>query len=332
MLSETDLALIEALQVQPRASWARVAEATGVDATTAARRWRRLSGQGLAWLTAYPLQRDFTVGYLDLACDPERLEEITDTLCGWSYVFHLERMTGDHQIFLGVAAADLAALDALVTARLPGLPGVRSVRAAVGTRIYREGGDWLPHALSSSQRSRLVTRSAGGPRPAPDALREDDRPLLRALGADGRRSCADLARLCGLSETTVRRRLGRMMRSRQLRFRCDVTQPLAGWPVSAAYRIGVPPQELDAAARALAALPHTRLCAAVTGTHNLLLLVWLRSPGECAPFEEQLLRRCPRAEIGRRELTLRAAKRMGRLLGADGRANGHVPLGLWAPG
>jgi len=41
-LSEADLALVNALQVQPRASWSLIGKALGVGPVTVARHWERL--------------------------------------------------------------------------------------------------------------------------------------------------------------------------------------------------------------------------------------------------------------------------------------------------
>lgn len=45
-LSEAELELIDALQINPRASWVDLGQATGSDPATAARRWQRLTGSG----------------------------------------------------------------------------------------------------------------------------------------------------------------------------------------------------------------------------------------------------------------------------------------------
>ncbi|MEV4341980.1 Lrp/AsnC family transcriptional regulator [Streptomyces sp. NPDC049590] len=325
-LDETDLALVEALQLRPRAPWAQIAAVIGIDATTAARRWRRLSDSGLAWMTAYPAQHASVVGYVDLACAPGALDALTTELCGWGPVFSVERTTGDHSLFLGVAARDLSALDGFVTGRLGRLDGVRSVRLSVCTRVYREGSGWLVRALNERQRTHLAggdsrTRARPGSGPL-----EGDRRLLRALGADARRGHAELARECGLSETTVRRRLGRMTAGGEVYLRCDLTQQLAGWPVIATFRITAPGPGTEAVAHALAGLPETRLCSSVTGPENLLLSAWLRSPADCLTLEERILHRHPGLRIGERSITLHTAKRMGRLLDRWGRARGHVPM------
>ncbi|MEU7558299.1 Lrp/AsnC family transcriptional regulator [Streptomyces eurythermus] len=325
-LDETDLALVEALQLRPRATWARIGSVIGIDATTAARRWRRLTGGGLAWMTAYPARHASVVGYVDLACAPGALDALTTELCRWGPVFSVERTTGDHSLFLGVAAYDLPSLDDFVTGRLGRLDGVRSVRLSICTRVYREGSGWLVHTLNERQRTHLTggdsrtrPRPGGGPH-------EGDRRLLRALGADARRGHAELARECGLSETTVRRRLARMIAGGEVYFRCDLTQQLAGWPVIATFRITAPGPGTEAVAHALAGLPETRLCASVTGPDNLLLSVWLRSPADCLTLEERILHRHPGLRIGERSITLHTAKRMGRLLDRWGRARAHVAI------
>ncbi|GAA5053000.1 Lrp/AsnC family transcriptional regulator [Streptomyces similanensis] len=332
-LTETDLALVEALQLHPRAPWSRIGTVIGIDATTAARRWRRLTGSGTAWMTAYPTHRASVVGYVDLACAPAAVEPLTRRLLSWGPVFSIERTTGDHQLFLGVAARDLPALDDFATRRLGSLSGVRAVRLSVCTAVHREGSGWLVHTLNERQRADLrEAERPGRRRPATGPYADGDRRLLLALGADARRGHAELARECGLSETTVRRRLRRMIDGGEIHFRCDLTQRLAGWPVVATFRVAVPGPGAETVAKALAGLPETRLCSSVTGTDNLLLSVWLRSAGDCVALEERILRRHPGLRIGERSITLHTAKRMGRLLDREGRARAHVSMTAAADG
>ncbi|MFJ9041811.1 Lrp/AsnC family transcriptional regulator [Streptomyces sp. NPDC102406] len=324
-LSETDLALIEALQLRPRAPWSQIASVIGIDATTAARRWRGLVDSGTAWMTAYPTHHVTVVGYADVACEADAIDSLTSRLRRWGPVFSLERTTGDHQLFLSMAARDLPALDDL-TRHLGALPAVRGVRLNICTDVYGEGSGWLVHTLSDRQRSDLTgAERPARPRPGTGPSRSD-RQLLLALGADARRSHTELARECGLSETTVRRRLRRMTSHGEIYFRCDLTQRLAGWPVIATFRIAAPGPGVDAVARALAALPETRVCATLTGTDNILLSVWLRSPHDCAAMEERILRRHPGLKVSERGITLHTSKRMGRLLDRWGRAQEHVAL------
>jgi len=53
VLTETDLALINALQVSPRADWVLVGKALGISGSTVSRRWEALNRDGTAWVTVH---------------------------------------------------------------------------------------------------------------------------------------------------------------------------------------------------------------------------------------------------------------------------------------
>ena len=54
MYEELDRRLVNVLQIDPRASWAKVGKVLGVSPTTVAHRWQRLVDDGIAWITACP--------------------------------------------------------------------------------------------------------------------------------------------------------------------------------------------------------------------------------------------------------------------------------------
>ncbi|RZS41352.1 DNA-binding Lrp family transcriptional regulator [Herbihabitans rhizosphaerae] len=254
------------------------------------------------------------------------LNAITEELCTWPWVFSLDRTTGRYQLFLGVDAVDLAGLDGLLAARLGRLDGVTAMRIAVAAQVHREGGDWLARALTPVQRAMLADGPPAIRAPGPTRWDLADAAIARAVAVDPRRRSSDLADDCGISESTVRRRLSRMLRNRELLFRCDVANPLAGWPVTALYRVEVRADRLAESARALATLRETRLCVTVVGDHNLLLIAWLHSPAECAEFEARMSAAAPVARVMERNISTWVVKRMGRLLDSRGRAVGSVPM------
>ncbi|MEV6259942.1 AsnC family transcriptional regulator [Streptomyces sp. NPDC051784] len=337
-LDEADMALVDALQTSPRASWSRIGAVLGIDATTAARRWDRLHSAGLAWSTAYETwgppggAEELCVAFADVSVAPGGLAAAARAACADPRVASVERTTGstapgtDGTLFLTLFCYGTAALTRFADGPLAELPGVRDIRFAVRLRSYREGADWKVHALDRGQRSRLAAAEPGSTPPAHHD--EAGRALLRALAADARRPYSELARDTGISEATVRRRLTRMLDSGQVRIRCDVSHLAAGRPVISTYRLTVPPAELDSAGHLAAQLSGVRLCTAVTGETNLLVSTWARSLGEAADFETRLGKRLPNARVRCRDITLLTPKRMGRLLDDRGRAQGHIPLGL----
>ncbi|NEB81972.1 Lrp/AsnC family transcriptional regulator, partial [Streptomyces sp. SID14478] len=152
---EVDLALIDALQTDPRAPWSRIGPALGIDATTAARRWARLERDGLAWVTAYAGPATATVAYVELTCAPGEVEELTARLVALPWVFSAEHVVGDYDLFLSVAAPDLPSLGRRVTDGLGRLPGVRATRTRLSMRLYQEGSGWKVRALEPAGRARL---------------------------------------------------------------------------------------------------------------------------------------------------------------------------------
>lgn len=319
---ELDLALVDALQTSPRAPWSRLGAALGVDATTAARRWERLSAQGLAWVTAFQSPSRRCAAYVEVNCRPDAIEPLIDRLRADPRVFSIEHVAGDVDLFLSVAANNPGELAHFLSHGLGRLDGLRWLRTRLCLRLYRAGSDWRVRALDREQRAQL------GPLPASAAAAgaDPDSALVRALGADGRLSYAELSAATGITEPTVRRRVQRMVRQNAITFRCDFAQQVAGWPLLTTYRLNVPAAGLDEVARTMALHPDVRLCAAVTGGCNLLVSMWSRSMEEAGGQEAHLAERVPGLIVMDRTVTLRAAKRMGRLLNADGTGAGHVPI------
>ncbi|MFE6955763.1 Lrp/AsnC family transcriptional regulator [Streptomyces sp. NPDC057696] len=330
--SELDLALVDALQAAPRAPWSRIGRALGVDATTAARRWERLRANGLAWVTAYDAAKSSTVAYVEVRCRPRALESVGTALADMPWVFSVDEATGDFDLLASVAAADLPALGRSVHGLIGGLDGVRSTRTRLGITLYSEGGDWRMRAmepaghaeLSTPRTSRRTVYSAQMQhRPQPG-----NRAMLEALGRDGRLGYTDLGAAAGVSEHTARRRLQRMIRDRDVTFRCDLAHPLAGLSTVVLYRTAVPHTHLEGTGNALARMEEVRLAVSVSGSDNLLVMVWLRGLHAIDPFEAQLADRFPNLKVSDRTVFLHSRKRMGRLLDATGRATGLVPFSL----
>ncbi|MFI9778178.1 Lrp/AsnC family transcriptional regulator [Streptomyces sp. NPDC051956] len=123
----------------------------------------------------------------------------------------------------------------------------------------------------------------------------------------------------------MRRRLQRLLETRSVHFRCDFAQSGAGWPLTATYRIDLPAHQLNVAARTLSLMPEVRLCSAVSGTANFLVIAWVRTTEDVTGFEAHMCEQLPDLSVLDRTVALVTAKRMGRLLDPHGRAVGHVP-------
>lgn len=110
----------------------------------------------------------------------------------------------------------------------------------------------------------------------PSDFDDVDRQILRLLGEDGRRPNADIARLIGVSEPTVRKRLDRMIDSGALKILPVLSAPATGYPVDAIIGIRVRSGTLREVGPQLAAMDHVAYVGYVTGAYDILIEVLLR--------------------------------------------------------
>ncbi|MGV0152177.1 Lrp/AsnC family transcriptional regulator [Rhodococcus sp. GB-02] len=327
VIAESDLEIINALQLNPRASWTQLSSVLDMDSTTIARRWRRLVSNGHSWVNAVAIGRTHIFGYLLIRTTQDAVADVGERLRELACAYLLARTEGEYEYFVGVVAADQKSLDALVCEHLAADPGILSIRSRVGVKVYRDGFSWEPGALGQAGRAQLATAAA----PAdPTVFRESDGALLEALGRDGRASYARLAAICGTNETAIRRRLAQLTASQQLIFRCDVSQQAVGSPFEVIFDVAVD-GSTDELGQLVSSWPETRLSVATSGTANMLISVWLSSLAQSLVVEDRL-RRIGSVRILDRRVSLYPMKRFGQLLGPSGVAEGHVPVAIWGAG
>ncbi|MET9111691.1 Lrp/AsnC family transcriptional regulator [Streptomyces zhihengii] len=334
-LDELDRLLVTALQAAPRADWRRIGRALEVDASTAARRWARLTETGLAWLSCHPAAGPGlapVVAFIEIDCAPPLLRDVAARVAADPHVFTVEHVTGSRDLLVTAAFADQAGLARYLGFRLGALEGVRATRSQIATALHVEGSHWRLDRLAEHRRTLLMDPVPADRAPAGPAARAPDPAdlaLFTALSEDCRLPAAQLAERTGLSPTTVRRRLARMQSERALVFRCEVARFLSGWPVSVTLWCAAPPGDVPAVSAQLAGMRETRLCASLSGPHNLMVAVWLRSIEDIRTFETRLAARFPELLVADRAIALWPLKLGGHILDPHGRHVRAVPVALW---
>ncbi len=335
MIDELDLALVDALRVDPRASWSKLAHPLGVDPATLSRRWAGLSASGDAWVAGYPSADRIGLGLMALVaveCRADAVASVAAALAVDPQAVTIELVSGGADLLVTVAALTREQLTQYVLERMGRLPGVLRTAISFVERTLREGSRWSDGALDPQQLAAIAPGAAGrdpAVRPARGVLR--DRQLLHALGEDGRMPYAELGRRLGQPATTVRRRVAELRECGQLVLRCDASPRLTGHPLGTMLWLDLPAHRLEPAALWLCGLPQTRMCAVTVGSANLTVYLMTRGFAETRRVEEELSRRFPESRVRDRQVTLRTAKLVGRLLDPAGRAVGYVPIDPWAP-
>ncbi|MFJ5036054.1 Lrp/AsnC family transcriptional regulator [Streptomyces sp. NPDC088560] len=336
ILDEVDSALVHALQISPRASWARIAKVLDLDAVTLARHWKRLTDDGAAWISCYPGPAMAEAGhgclaFVEVDCAGGRLAEAAEQLARLPMVTTVEHVTGDRDLLLTVMAPDLATLSHWITHTLASFPAVTASRTEVAGSIYTEGSRWRRRSLTTAQAAQLAENRPVGESTGPLTLSELDRRVMVALSADGRASYATLAERCGTSPDTAGRRVSALLAAKAVHLRCEVARPLSERPVTAVLWAQVSSHSVETTARRIAGMQDVRLCAGITGRHNLLVIAWVRSVNDLQELETRVSELAPSVVIADRAIALWTAKLSGHLLNEHGYRRGTIPIDAWNP-
>jgi DNA-binding Lrp family transcriptional regulator len=333
IVSEFDLAIVNALQINPRADWSRVAEVLGLSAPTVARRWKALAGQGLAWITPAPGPRYLGAGwsaFIHISSQPSKHRELIGRLCAEPAFATVSVVSGPHDLFVDCFASSNEALMGIVAEAFAELPGVIRREVVFVTKLYRQASDWPSGTLETAQGRLLATAS----RPSPAGYTPDrlDAALLQELGRDGRASWAELGEACSVSPQTARRRVERFLAAGYMVLRCDAAAAVQQGQREVSLILNVPASRVDAVGRYFAGLPGCRVSAQVLGVQNLLVTLWVRDYLEVQAHERELAALAPGSVVVSRQAVVRTYKRLGHLLDVAGRSTGVVPLPLWSEG
>lgn len=326
-LAEEDLALIHALQIAPRVSWAEAARVLGSTPTALATRWQRLRAAGLAWVTVHSGEQSHdVVAFVDLRVDPAHRAEAIERIARDPRAASVEETAGGRDLVLTVIVPDYDSLAAFALDDLPTTPGVRAVNTHVATKVHRQGSDWRLDALDRDQQAALRAAARNAESRSHGRIPDSCWPVVQRLAHDGRQNAAEIARALDRDPATVRRQVARLLATDALAFRCEVAGLRTRWPIVCTWFAQVPMTELDHTVRSLSTLPELRLLVSTAGQSNLMFLLWARSSGDLMRIERLVNEKLPWLRLSESVLTLRTRKRMGWLLDRHGRATGELVL------
>ncbi|MCX4704797.1 Lrp/AsnC family transcriptional regulator [Streptomyces sp. NBC_01352] len=275
-----DLQLLDALEVNGRASFSRIGAVLGVSDQTVARRYRRLWAEGglrvVAVRDAERLGQDQWT--LRLRCVPDSALPIAQALAKRPDTSWIGIASGGTEVIFGTRPRSVGDRDDLLLGKLPRTPRVMEIRAhQLLHRFFGGPSGWLSRfgALTADQLTAL------GPEPvaAEGLARIDpqDEPLVAALEQDGRATYPELQRATGRSESAVKRRLAALLASGAVYIDVEYDTESIGYPVSAVLWITTTPAALHTVGEALATHDEIAHAAATAGPSNIIATVVVRS-------------------------------------------------------
>ncbi len=332
-VDEVDLALLDALHVNPRASFERLASALGISAVTAARRWQRLASTGRVWVSSVPgSQLGLVAAVYEIEARPGRAEAAGRYLAAIPQVGSVYLTAGAYDVHGLIFAANMGTLTELLFDRLPRNPDVLRARSHIGLEWFSDVR-WRLGAIDTGAEREV--RDSADPTSEPGrgakTLDPDEHALYLALQHDGRARYRDLAHDLGTSEAQVRRRMTSMTKRGLLTFRTDFTRIEGGWPALLTLWLRVPDEALEPVGVEISGWGETRICFSVVGAANLFVMAQLHRIGELSRLFARIRDLGHQVEVTDQRVVLRPLKSFGRLLDHAGHATGVVPVDPWAP-
>jgi DNA-binding Lrp family transcriptional regulator len=275
--------ITQALQIDPRAGFSRIAEVLGVSEQTVARRYRRLRGEGL--LRVIGLVDPRSVGQSEwmvrVGCRPGGVGRLAEALARRDDVSWVTLTAGGSEIVCSVRSRSAEQRDELLLQRLPATSQVLTMEVYAVLHRFVGGAstDWTGYG-AALRPDQIKAMLAGRPEEAdpgePVVLRPEDGPLLDELAVDGRASYATLAAAAGTTVGRVTRRLDVLRRAGILYFDVDLASGLMGFTAPAYLWLTVEPGSLDAVGEQLAGHSEVAFAAAVSGSANLAASILCR--------------------------------------------------------
>jgi len=130
-------------------------------------------------------------------------------------------------------------------------------------------------------------------RPTDTPYDELDRQIIALLQQDGRRPNTEIAQQLGVTETTVRKRVGRLVSENLIKVVAVASPEVVGMTMSAIIGITVDMKAHEEVAAALEALPQTRYVGFSTGPYDLIIEAVFRSHEELLGLLSRKLAKIP---------------------------------------
>ncbi|GAA3714606.1 AsnC family transcriptional regulator [Streptomyces tremellae] len=284
-----DLQLLQALQLDGRASYSRIGAVLGVSDQTVARRLRHLGSaldlRVVGVRDGEPLGRDSWT--LRLRIKPDAADAVARALARRPDTSWIGLASGGTEIICSTAFSRAGDHEELILGKLPRTPSITDIRAhQILHRFFGGPTGWFAaaDALTPEQAAALTPRTPAGRDGARTAPGPADEALLRVLERDGRAPVAELAKASGLSESAARRRLDQLLRSGSLYIDVEYSTAALGYTTRALLWVTAEPRALDAVGRALAARPEAAAVFATSGQSNVMAVLVCRDVGEVYRF------------------------------------------------
>jgi DNA-binding Lrp family transcriptional regulator len=315
-LDELDRQVLQALQLNGRASFRLIGQVLGVSENTVARRYRNLCTLGLRTVArTVPERLGQTAWILRIQVTPDAATPLAAALARLPEAGYVSIGGAGTEIHCGITAPATEENDA------PLLPSLHRMKRVIGINahclLHVYDGDppvWATkrHPPTDQQHAALTApaRREVDPDAEPVDLDGADRSLIAALADNARATYPQLAATTGLTNTTAKRRLDRLLDEGVVLICTEFPPRRLGFRLMSYLWLRVDPARLDQVGTALAGHPPISFAAAVTGPHNLVATAITRGTNDLYRYLAETVGTLPGVQNVETAPELRQVKRL----------------------
>ncbi len=286
MVHPSDGLILHALQLNPRVSFRRIAEVTGLSEQTVSRRYHQLRRDGVLRVAGMVNPRVLGAAQwvARIRVKPDRVAQLADALIRRPDIGYTSIQSGGTELLCIIRAPKTVGRNPTLLQQLPRSTAVLDISVDLMLHSFGDATTtaWTAYGdkLTSTQAHQVVGGTHRHEEPAetstPTAPADADMHLLAELARDGRASHAELARATGWSVPRVARHLAALESSGTLLYDVDILPEQMGYHVNAILWLTLPPKHTHAVGNQLATHDEVAFVAAITGRSNLMAVVICR--------------------------------------------------------
>lgn len=274
--TELDVKIMEALHIDGRASWLRIAQALGVNERTVARRGNALLDSGAVKVVAISVP---ALGHVVAIRCGHGQARMTSRALSHHEVSHWTHVTtGDYDVVAEITAETKQEYSFLLE-DLPAVAGIRDIRTYPVLEYLRLARWWNLGVLSPAERRLMKQDTPSSTQEyvgTTENLPARDLALAQALRQDGRMSYEELGRRIGVSDVTAKRRVDALRREGMIAIRAVIDPEALGLNAEALIWLEVPPRHTSEVAEGIRRSEHIKYASRIAGPWAFILKCHLR--------------------------------------------------------